>query len=69
MMLRTKDESHIGPQPEERARREPNNPKVSIWKRLDVMCPRNMQGTTSWERETHSPVGRDVTNVLLVELL
>jgi len=68
-MSRTNNESHIGSQPEERVRRELKNPMASLQERLQAMCPGNKRGTTSREGEIHSPVGGDVTNLLLLELI
>ena len=68
-MLRTNDESHVGPQPKERARRELEKPMASLRKKLKAMCVGNERGTTSREGETHSPVREDVTNLLLLELI
>ena len=68
-MLRTNEESHIRPQPNKRARRELEIPMASIREKLEAMRPGNTRGTTSREEETHSLVGRDVTNMLLLELL
>ena len=68
-MSRTNDESHIRPQPEERARRELDNSMASLWERLEAMCLGNGRGTTCREVETHSLVGGDVNNLLLLELM
>ena len=68
-MSRANDESHIRPQPNERARRELKILMASFRKRLEAMCLGNRRGTTSREKETHYLVGRDVTNLLLLELL
>ena len=68
-MSRINDESHIGPRPKERVRRELNNPMASLRKLLEAMHPGNGWGTTSREGEIHSPVGGKVTNLLLLEFL
>jgi len=68
-MSRTNDESHVGSPPEKRAQRELENPMASLRERLEVICPGNGMGTTSKEGETHSPVGGDVTNLLVLELI
>jgi len=51
-MLRTNDESHIGLQPDERARRELDIPMAIIRERLEAMCSGNGRGTTSREEKT-----------------
>jgi len=63
------DESHIGPQPDKRARRELDIPMASLQERLEAIHSSNGRGTSSREEETHSPARGDITNLLLLELL
>ena len=68
-MLTTNDQSHVGPQPEERAQREMKNSMAKLRQRLEAMRPMNGMDTTSREGEIHSLVGGDITNLLLMELI
>jgi len=61
-MSRTNDEYYVGPQHEERARRELENSIASLRERQEAMSLGNGRDTTSREGETHFAVGEDVTN-------
>jgi len=51
------------------ARRELENSMAFLQERLETMCPRNGRGTTSREGDIHSPIGGDITKLLLLELI
>ena len=68
-MSRTNDEANVGPQPEERARRELDNLMASLQKRLEAMCL-EMRETPPVGKERSTPGRGDVsTNLLLLQLL
>ena len=51
--------------------RVPSNQDIPIWalrERLEVLCPRNGNGSRSQIDETNLPMGTELTNLLLLEM-
>ena len=68
-MAGNNDESQTGPYLVSRTPVNPEIPMSHFRERLEALHPRNGNGSRSQVEETNPPIGAELTNLLLLELL